>query len=111
MPTSAARIADRPGNCGEVAPPSPAAMCALTGRLPATARAALAGAGWRRSLASWRRAGLTGAAGIAAFLLRLARVLESGLNAQVIDRPGQWWTVPAPLRTVHTSPHAAPDLV
>lgn len=45
MPTSAARIADRPGNCGEVASPSPAAMCALTGGLPATARAALAGAG------------------------------------------------------------------
>jgi Lanthionine synthetase C-like protein len=53
---------------------------------------------------------MQGAAGIAAFLLRLARVLENGLSAPVIDRPDQWWAVPASLRTVHTSPHAAPDL-
>ena len=53
---------------------------------------------------------MQGAAGIAAFLLRLARVLENGLNAPVIDRPDQWWAVPASLRTVHTNPHAAPDL-
>jgi len=52
---------------------------------------------------------MQGAAGIAAFLLRLARVLENGLSAPVIDRPDQWWAVPAPLRTVHTSPHPAPD--
>jgi hypothetical protein len=52
---------------------------------------------------------MQGAAGIAAFLLRLARVLENGLSAPVIDRPDQWWAVPAPLRTAHTSPHPAPD--
>src|SRR5215471_9157135 len=50
---------------------------------------------------------MQGAAGIAAFLLRLARVLENGLSAPVVDRPDQWWAVPPPLRTVHTSPHAA----
>lgn len=53
---------------------------------------------------------MQGAAGIAAFLLRLARVLENGLSAPVIDRPDQWWAVPASLRTVRTSPPAAPDL-
>ena len=53
---------------------------------------------------------MQGAAGIAAFLLRLARVLENGLSAPVIDRPDQWWAVPSSLRTVHTNPHAAPDL-
>ncbi len=53
---------------------------------------------------------MQGAAGIAAFLLRLARVLENGLSAPVIDRPDQWWAVPAALRTVHTDLHAAPDL-
>jgi hypothetical protein len=46
---------------------------------------------------------MQGAAGIAAFLLRLARVLEDGLAAPVVDRPDQWWAVPARLRTVHTS--------
>ncbi len=45
---------------------------------------------------------MQGAAGIAAFLLRLARVLEHGLDAPVVDRPDQWWAVPAPLRTVRT---------
>src|SRR5215470_7588817 len=53
---------------------------------------------------------MQGAAGIAAFLLRLARVLENGLSAPVVDRPDQWWAVPARLRTIRTSPHAAPDL-
>ncbi|HTQ91674.1 MAG TPA: lanthionine synthetase LanC family protein [Streptosporangiaceae bacterium] len=53
---------------------------------------------------------MQGAAGIAALLLRLARVLENGLSAPVVDRPDQWWAVPASLRTVHTNPHAAPDL-
>jgi Lanthionine synthetase C-like protein len=41
---------------------------------------------------------MQGAAGIAAFLLRLARVLDDGLDAVVIDRPDQWWAVPAELR-------------
>jgi lantibiotic modifying enzyme len=47
---------------------------------------------------------MQGAAGIAAFLLRLARVLETGPAAPVVDRPDQWWAVPAQLRTVHTGP-------
>jgi hypothetical protein len=45
---------------------------------------------------------MQGAAGIAAFLLRVARVLGTGLDAPVVDRPDQWWAVPARLRTVHT---------
>src|SRR5215831_6881934 len=52
---------------------------------------------------------MQGAAGIAAFLLRLARVLDEGLSAPVIDRPDQWWAVPARLRTVHTGRQAPPD--
>ena len=49
---------------------------------------------------------MQGAAGIAAFLLRLARVLENGLDTPVIDRPDQWWAIPARLRTVHgAAPH------
>jgi lantibiotic modifying enzyme len=44
---------------------------------------------------------MQGAAGIAAFLLRMARVAEAGLTAPVVDRPDQWWAVPAQLRTVH----------
>jgi hypothetical protein len=47
---------------------------------------------------------MQGAAGIAAFLLRIARVLETGQNSPVVDRPDQWWAVPARLRTVRTSP-------
>jgi lantibiotic modifying enzyme len=45
---------------------------------------------------------MQGAAGIAAFLLRMARVAEHGLAAPVVDRPDQWWAVPAQLRTVHS---------
>lgn len=40
---------------------------------------------------------MQGAAGIACFLLRLARVLDDGLAAPVVDRPDQWWAVPGPL--------------
>jgi hypothetical protein len=43
---------------------------------------------------------MQGAAGIAAFLLRLARVIDTGLTAPVVDRPDQWWAVPARLRAV-----------
>ena len=46
---------------------------------------------------------MQGAAGIAAFLLRVARVLSTGLTAPVVDRPDQWWAVPARLRTVHSA--------
>ena len=45
---------------------------------------------------------MQGAAGIAAFLLRLARVTDNGLGAPVVNRPDQWWAVPDRLRTVHT---------
>jgi hypothetical protein len=43
---------------------------------------------------------MQGAAGIAAFLLRLARVLEAGPDSPVVDRPDQWWAVPARRHTV-----------
>ncbi|WP_433689183.1 lanthionine synthetase LanC family protein [Micromonospora carbonacea] len=41
---------------------------------------------------------MQGAAGIAAFLLRLARVTGDGFDAPVVDRPDQWWAVPGRLR-------------
>lgn len=41
---------------------------------------------------------MQGAAGIGAYLLRLARFLETGPDAVVVDRPDQWWAVPAHLR-------------
>jgi lantibiotic modifying enzyme len=51
---------------------------------------------------------MQGAAGIAAFLLRLTRVIEDGRDTPVVDRPDQWWAVPARLRTVHTGPQIPP---
>ena len=51
-----------------------------------------------------RTSWMQGAAGIAAFLLRFARVLEDGPAAAVVDRPDQWWAVPERLcvsRTRH----------
>jgi hypothetical protein len=45
---------------------------------------------------------MQGAAGIAAYLLRLTRVLQDGPGAPVVDRPDQWWAVPSHLRTVHS---------
>ncbi|MDP9240886.1 MAG: lanthionine synthetase [Actinomycetota bacterium] len=45
---------------------------------------------------------MQGAAGIAAFLLRMARVTDDGLGAAVVDRPDQWWAVPAPVRASAT---------
>jgi hypothetical protein len=53
---------------------------------------------WLPPGTSW----MQGAAGIAAYLLRLARVMQDGLSADVVDRADQWWAVPAPLCTVHT---------
>ncbi|MGI5183129.1 lanthionine synthetase LanC family protein [Dactylosporangium sp. CA-152071] len=41
---------------------------------------------------------MQGSAGIAAFLLRLARVDRDGLTAPAVDRPDQWWTVPPAVR-------------
>jgi len=46
---------------------------------------------------------MQGAAGIAAYLFRLARVIHDGPRAPVVDRPDQWWAVPAHLRTGHTT--------
>ena len=46
---------------------------------------------------------MQGAAGIATYLLRLARVIDDGPNAPVVDRPDQWWAVPNDVRTLHTS--------
>jgi lantibiotic modifying enzyme len=45
---------------------------------------------------------MQGAAGIAAFLLRLRRVLEDGPGALVVGRPDQWWAVPSHLLTPDT---------
>jgi hypothetical protein len=45
--------------------------------------------------------------GIAAFLFRLARVMEEGMDAPVVDRPDSWWAVPERLRTSGVRP--APD--
>jgi hypothetical protein len=42
---------------------------------------------------------MQGAAGIAAYLLRLGRFLGTGPDAAVVDRPDQWWAVPARLRS------------
>ncbi len=53
---------------------------------------------------------MQGAAGIAAFLLRLARVIDDGLGTPIVDRPDQWWAVPDRLRTVHTHRDVLPDL-
>jgi hypothetical protein len=47
-----------------------------------------AGVGW-----------MQGAMGIGAFLLRLSRVVQDGLEAPVADRPDSWWSVPARVRT------------
>lgn len=41
---------------------------------------------------------MQGAAGIAAYLFRLARFLDTGPEAGVVDRPDQWWAVPERLR-------------
>jgi lantibiotic modifying enzyme len=42
---------------------------------------------------------MQGAAGIAAYLFRLARFVGTGPVAAVVDRPDQWWAVPERLRT------------
>jgi hypothetical protein len=41
---------------------------------------------------------MQGAAGIAAFLFRLARVIDVGPSAPVVHRPDQWWAVPEGVR-------------
>jgi len=87
------------------------AACTMAGALAERAIRDQAGARWRFTehrqdppLLPPNTSWMQGAAGIAAFLLRLARVLENGLGAPVIDRPDQWWAVPAQVRTIHTFP-------
>lgn len=53
---------------------------------------------------------MQGAGGIAAFLFRLARVLDGGPSVPVVDRPDQWWAVPPALRTVGSRAVADADL-
>jgi hypothetical protein len=38
---------------------------------------------------------MQGAAGIAAYLFRLARVLEQGRDADAVARMDTWWALPA----------------
>jgi lantibiotic modifying enzyme len=52
---------------------------------------------------------MQGAAGIAAYLLRLTRVIQEGSNAPVVDRPDQWWAVPTHVRTLHTAGRPRPN--
>ncbi|GAA1866894.1 lanthionine synthetase LanC family protein [Asanoa iriomotensis] len=56
-----------------------------------------------------RTAWMQGAAGIAAFLLRLARVLDDGPTAAVVDRPDQWWTLPEQLCVTRSQPPLAAE--
>lgn len=41
---------------------------------------------------------MQGAAGIAAFLFRLARLGSDGLGAAAFGLPDQWWAAPAAVR-------------
>ena len=47
---------------------------------------------------------MQGSAGIAAFLFRMARVLEQGSATPVVDRPDQWWAVPHEITTSGAPP-------
>jgi lantibiotic modifying enzyme len=47
---------------------------------------------------------MQGSAGIAAFLFRMARVLEEGPATPVVDRPDQWWAVPHEITTSGAPP-------
>ncbi|MEO6143955.1 MAG: lanthionine synthetase LanC family protein [Dermatophilaceae bacterium] len=50
---------------------------------------------------------MQGAAGIAAFLLRLSRVVDEGLDAAVVDLPDQWWAVRPEVTLSRGVPHRA----
>ncbi|GAA4990839.1 hypothetical protein GCM10025734_17900 [Kitasatospora paranensis] len=60
---------------------------------------ALPGTPQRPAAAAPGTAWMQGAAGIAAYLLRLARCIKTGPDAAVVDRPDQWWAVPAHVRS------------
>src|SRR5262249_32703486 len=51
---------------------------------------------------------MQGVAGIAAFLLRMARGIDSGPTPPGVDRPDPWGAVPAPPRNVPTAPPPPP---
>jgi hypothetical protein len=38
---------------------------------------------------------MQGAAGIAAFLFRVSRIVQDGPRAQAVRRMDQWWALPA----------------
>lgn len=46
---------------------------------------------------------MQGAAGIAAYLMRLSRVVDDARDAPVVDRPDQWWGVPTRLRSAYVT--------
>jgi hypothetical protein len=54
---------------------------------------------------------MQGASGIAAFLFRLARVADDALDAPIIDRPDEWWAVPARLRCSTAAPSGFLDVM
>jgi hypothetical protein len=98
----AAQDAAEPAQAGALL----AAACTMGDALVARAVQDASGARWRfvehrqdppllPPGTSW----MQGAAGISAYLLRLARVLADGPDAPVVDRPDSWWAVPARVRT------------
>jgi lantibiotic modifying enzyme len=103
-------LLDAAQDCGDQARAAVLLQAARTMADALVERAVRDGAGARWRFTEHRRdppllppgtSWMQGAAGIAAFLLRLARVMDNGLtDAPVVDRPDQWWAVPAALRTV-----------
>jgi Lanthionine synthetase C-like protein len=106
-------LLDAAQDCADPAAASPLLHAARTMAEALVQRAVRDGAGARWRFLEHRQdppllapgtSWMQGAAGIAAFLLRLARVLENGLDTAVVDRPDQWWAIPARLRTVRGAP-------
>ena len=52
---------------------------------------------------------MQGAAGIAAFLLRLSRVLQEGATAPAVARMDNWWTLPIGVATRHPPSRGTDD--
>ena len=107
-------LLDAAQDCADPADRLAATGGARYGRRPRRARhprqswgtVAIPGTSSRSAAAPPGTSWMQGAAGIAAFLLRLARVIDNGLGTPVIDRPDQWWAIPARLRTIRTEPSA-----
>ena len=73
--------------------------------MPVDCYLAAASALWQRApLADFVRCCLPKSGNIAAFLFRMARVLEHGPTAPVVDRPDQWWAVPHEITTSGAPP-------